>query len=195
MNSPSPIKRLIVGLGNPGIEFENTRHNMGFAVLDRLASRLGINHWQNELDSLTCIIPARLGHHDKTILVKPLSSINQSGDTLHFVMSRYDLIANQILVVVDDVTLSFKKIRIRSSGAARGHNGLRNIQGYLGSRYARLGIGIGPLPKDSDLGTYVLEPINALLLSDLEDILDRAVDCCETWLTWGTESAQRHHDL
>ncbi|MCC5828462.1 MAG: aminoacyl-tRNA hydrolase [Phycisphaeraceae bacterium] len=172
--------KLIVGLGNPGREYEKTRHNAGFMVVDRLAARHALGHARSRFHA--GVIDGRIGDHP-CLLMQPLTFMNRSGLAVGEAMRFYKLDIEDLLVVVDDVALPVGRIRLRASGSAGGHNGLSDIERALGGRdYARLRIGIDAPPGMASQHDYVLGRFNAEQVEALAPALDRACDCIEAWL-------------
>jgi PTH1 family peptidyl-tRNA hydrolase len=135
--------RLVAGLGNPGPEYAETRHNIGFMVVDRLASQLGVT-WEKSSKTEACIAKV-----DDLLLVKPLSFMNRSGFPLFAMAQFYKIPAEEILVVFDDFALPLGRLRLRPDGGTGGHNGLESIIVQFGTdRIARLRIGIGGAPAE-----------------------------------------------
>lgn len=132
---------VVVGLGNPGKEYENTRHNMGFEVIDHLAVKLGVKKWENKFNALF----ARGTHQScPFMLVKPQTFMNLSGKAVQPLMAYFKAELEELVIVVDDLDLTSGKIRTRMKGSEGGHNGLRSISQSLGTReYKRIRIGIG----------------------------------------------------
>ena len=142
--------RLIAGLGNPGPEYADTRHNIGFVVVDQLAAQLGCT-WEKSTkwEALT-------SRHGDTFLAKPTSFMNRSGHPLVTIAQFYKIAATEILVVLDDMALPLGRIRIRPGGGAGGHNGLESVIVEFGTEeIPRLRIGIGAAPRDNGVD-YVL---------------------------------------
>jgi peptidyl-tRNA hydrolase, PTH1 family len=134
------MKFLIVGLGNPGPEYRNNRHNIGFMVLDRFAEGKGATFASDRFGD-TCTIRYR---GKQLILLKPMTYMNLSGKAVRFHLQKHGIEQNHLLVITDDLALPFGKIRIRAKGSGGGHNGLGNIQEVLGNEnYARLRFGVG----------------------------------------------------
>ena len=161
---------MIVGLGNPGREYAGTRHNVGFAVLDRLAAldaaafRLE-KHWQAEVASANGVI-----------LCKPASFMNSSGEPVAAVARYHRVAPEEILVVLDDVALPIGKLRIRTTGSAGGHNGLQSVIDLLGTEdIPRLRVGIGG-PGPATLTGHVLGRFSAEESKELEESLDRVLE-------------------
>lgn len=135
------MMKLIVGLGNPGKEYEHTRHNIGFDVIDQLAGRWGVSHWKTEMQAEVASVS-----HDgtKVLLVKPLTFMNASGDAVSAIASYYKIDPDDIYVCCDDLDLKPGQMRIRKKGSAGGHNGIRSIISSLHTQnFNRFRIGIG----------------------------------------------------
>jgi PTH1 family peptidyl-tRNA hydrolase len=142
--------RLVAGLGNPGLEYAETRHNIGFAVVDFLAAKFG-STW--ERSTKWEAVTAKLGD---ALLVKPTSFMNRSGHPLFAVAQLYKIAPQQILVVMDDLALPLGRIRIRPDGGTGGHNGLESVIVQFGTQeIPRLRVGIGAAPRDGGID-YVL---------------------------------------
>jgi peptidyl-tRNA hydrolase, PTH1 family len=175
-----------VGLGNPGPEYEDTRHNAGFLLVDHAARRWGLafrrgdrarvasGEWQD--------LPVRL--------LKPQSYMNRSGAAVApLLVPGFDP-AQHLMVVVDEVALSVGRYRLRGAGSAGGHNGLKSIEGVLQRQdYARLRIGVGPKPEGQDLSDYVLDPLPREERMVVDGLLDEMTDALEAWLVHGIEKA------
>lgn len=182
--------KLIVGLGNPGPQYDSTRHNVGFAVLDRLARRFVTPDGlvaRSKFQGAT--VDAIVGD-EKAILLKPLTYMNRSGQSVAEALGFYKLDpANDLLVIVDDVALPCGSIRLRAEGSAGGHNGLADIEQKLGtSNYARLRIGIdgpGQIPQKE----YVLGRFRPDQLNLVEPALEEAVNAAAVWCTHGIGEA------
>ena len=133
------MKYLIVGLGNMGLEYDNTRHNLGFEILDDLVTSKDAEFKNDRLGDL-----AQIKHKGRTlILLKPSTYVNRSGKAVQYWMSKYKIIPANLLVVVDDLNIDFGRLRLREKGNDGGHNGLKDINQTIGSGYARLRLGIG----------------------------------------------------
>lgn len=174
--------RLIVGLGNPGREYCDTRHNVGFMVADRLAAR---EHAAFRTERAWHAEVARLGD---LVLVKPRTYMNLSGQAVRPLSQFYKIEPSEILVVLDDMALPLGKLRIRSAGSAGGHNGLKSIFEHFGTQAVpRLRLGIGAAPEDATghvLGRFALEEKAAL-----EQSLDRALSAVDCACQSGLEAA------
>jgi len=137
--TPDPMKFLIVGLGNMGAEYDNTRHNIGFEIVDFLASESDATWAHKKLGDMTTI----KHRGKKLVLIKPSTYMNRSGKSIQYWMQKENIKKENLFVIVDDLNLQFGKIRIRPKGSDGGHNGLKDIQNYIGNQYARLRFGIG----------------------------------------------------
>jgi len=180
------VKKVVVGLGNPGSRYEKTRHNIGWMVLDRLADRHGAAGRARERDA-AATARGRLGD-DELIMVKPLTYMNDSGRAMRKVMARERVPMGDVLVVVDDMDLPFGKLRLKADGSAGGHNGLRSIIGELGTEsFARLRVGIGA-PRGAAVA-HVLGDFEHAEQQHLDLILDAAADAVELWARRGPDAA------
>ena len=145
--------KLIVGLGNPGLEYENTRHNTGFMILDSYAS---INNVLFNKKKFNGIYGEMFKGEDKVILLKPLSYMNLSGEVISSFVNYFNISIDDVLIICDDLDLPFLKYRLRNKGSSGGHNGLKNIELHLGTNnYKRLKVGIAN-DKNIDTKDYVL---------------------------------------
>ncbi len=164
----------IIGLGNPGSQYKQTRHNVGFEVINKLAYDNNINMNKNKFRAV--IGEGRIGL-EKVILVQPLTFMNLSGESVRELVSFYKLLPEEIIVVCDDINLPLSHIRIREKGSDGGQKGLRNILYQLGyDNFARVRIGIGEKPAGWDLADYVLskfrEDENSDIISGITDAAD-----------------------
>jgi PTH1 family peptidyl-tRNA hydrolase len=179
---------VIAGLGNPGPEYEGTRHNVGWWLLDELAAAWGLGRFKRE--SNAGIASGRVGPAIVR-LVKPLTYMNRSGAALGPLrrMNAFD-IAQDLLVIVDDVALEPGRVRFRPGGSAGGHNGLRSIESVLATQtYARLRIGVGAKPPEVDLADWVLSPPTRADRDTIRGRFPQLVDCVRIWLEQGIETA------
>lgn len=146
--------KLIVGLGNPGRKYAVTRHNIGFETVDYLAAEKQTTIAREEHQALTGFYFAG---HEKILLAKPQTFMNNSGEAVASLLDYYDLTPKELMVVYDDVDLSVGRVRIRARGSAGSHNGMRSIIKHLGrDDFPRVRIGIGKKPSGWDLAAYVL---------------------------------------
>ena len=185
--------RLIVGLGNPGKDYEYTRHNLGFLVVQRLAEKLKLKF---SLSSLTKgMVAEGIVKEDNICLLAPLTYMNNSGIAIKHLVSKKDLSPEDILVVCDDFHLDFQQIRVRAKGSDGGHNGLSSVIQHLGTeQFARLRMGIGYPPGKKDTVDYVLEEFKKAERSCLDSFIDEAVSCCFLWLQEGINAAMDQHN-
>lgn len=181
--------KLIVGLGNPGSQYEKTRHNAGFMAVDRLSRRWPTSEVPKSRFSALCSETMVAG--EKCLLIKPLTYMNLSGRCVSEAIGFYKLQpASDCLVLVDDVALPTGALRLRGEGSAGGHNGLTDIQRALGSTvYPRLRIGIDPCPPMMKLEDYVLGRFTGEQLALLEPALDKAADAVEQFIRVGLAKA------
>lgn len=145
---------LIAGLGNPGKQYENTRHNTGFSVIDVIAEKNGISVLEKKHKALI-----GKGYIDgrKVILAKPLTYMNLSGESLRKLVDYYKIDeTSELIVIYDDISMPVGQLRIRKKGSAGGHNGIKSIIAHLGDTFLRIKIGVGEKPKGYDLADYVL---------------------------------------
>ena len=172
--------KLIVGLGNPGIEYENTRHNMGFVFIDNFADKLDVKIDKKKFNGLygeTTI------NKEKVILLKPLSYMNLSGEVVAKYVNYFKINIDDILIINDDMDLEVGKIRLRPSGSSAGHNGLKNIALNLGSEnYKRLKIGISK-NKLIDTKDYVLGKLSREEKETIDSLKPTINDLLEDYLT------------
>ena len=168
--------KLIVGLGNPGLEYNNTRHNIGFQLLDYIAEKKNLNFLRNKFNGS---YTEMFLNDEKIILLKPLSYMNLSGEVVKNFMSFYKIKLDDLLVIQDDLDMNFGRVKIVYDSSSGGHNGIKDIERCLGSRkYARLKIGISNDKnidtKDYVLGKFTDDEKNTLLSVDrnLVNIID-----------------------
>lgn len=187
---PGPMK-LIVGLGNPGRSYADTRHNVGWWVVDHLADVWRLNAWRKDQNAL---IATGIAHGSRVRLLKPQTYMNLSGGALRPYLRREDFRPEKdLLIVVDEVALPVGRFRLRARGSAGGHNGLRSVEGALGGQeYARLRIGVGP-PEDrrreGDLADYVLDRMGKGERAVVTGLFPDLVATVETWIESGVEKA------
>lgn len=157
--------RLIVGLGNPGREYEHTRHNAGFAVIDAFGAELGVNYWKMAAHAF--VGEANFAG-EKLILVKPQSFMNVSGGPVKSLMNRYGLEVSGVLIIHDELDLPAGIIRLKQGGGHAGHNGLRSLHQSIGADYARLRIGIGRPPGRMAAANFVLQRMSGSVLDEFK---------------------------
>ena len=170
------IEYVIAGLGNPGLEYENTRHNAGFIVLDTLAKQLGADISRMQFKGKTADV---MIEGKRCLLLKPTTYMNNSGESIVQALEFYKLDISSLIVVCDDISLDPGKLRIRRKGSHGGHNGLRSICELTGSDdYARIKMGVGKKPHpDYDLAKWVLGKFGR---EDSEKMRESAENACES---------------
>ena len=183
---------LIAGLGNPGKEYENTRHNAGFLVLDTLAQKLGANLSERKHRALCG--KAVIGGQ-KVILLKPQTYMNSSGESIRAAADYYKVPPEDILVVYDDISLAPGQLRIRAKGSAGGHNGIKSIIAHLGTQeFPRVKVGIGEKPPRMDLADYVLGHFSSGEKKIMEEAAKEAADAICEIVNVGIEQAMNDHN-
>ncbi len=185
---PGPVEWLVVGLGNPGPKYEWTRHNMGFLVIDELAEREKIPVQKLKYRALTntAVIGGR-----SVLLMKPTTYMNLSGESVGEAARFYKIPPERVLVISDDVALPQGKLRVRRSGSAGGHNGLKNIISHLGSdQFPRIKVGVGGKPHpDHDMADWVLGKFTGQDRKVMEEAIARAADAVTLFLEQGPDQA------
>ncbi|MGC8915860.1 MAG: aminoacyl-tRNA hydrolase [Thermoanaerobaculum sp.] len=176
---------VVVGLGNPGPEYENTRHNVGFRVVEELARRYRVPRFERRAYAL---VAARPGAR-KLLLVKPTTYMNLSGRAVASLCRDEGLLPQQVLVVVDDVDLPLGQLRLRARGGPGTHNGLRSIVEAVGESFPRLRLGVRGQEPWQDLAAYVLAPFAEDEREAAEAMVQRAADCVEEALFSGVARA------
>ena len=186
--SSSGCEYLIVGLGNPGGKYRNTRHNVGYAALDALADSLHVRIDRVKFQGLT-VQTAIQGH--KVLLLKPTTYMNLSGQSVAAAAKFYKIPPEHIIILSDDVSLAPGRLRVRKNGSAGGHNGLKSIISSLGSQeFPRVKIGVGEKPHpDYDLANWVLGIFPVSQREDMEIAYRRAAEAVITLITKGPEAA------
>ncbi len=176
------MKYLIVGLGNPGSEFSETRHNIGFKTLDALAGASNVAFTPSRLVDV-----AEVKHKGRTlILIKPTTFMNLSGKAVNYWLQEEKIPLERMMVITDDLALPFGKIRIRAKGSHGGHNGLRNIEEVLGTQaYARMRVGVGNDFGQGQQVQYVLSPWNQDEVAALDERLNLAKEALLAFSTAG----------
>jgi len=181
--------RLIVGLGNPGSEYEWSRHNLGFLLIDKLAADAGTTVKRRECRSL---VGAAVIEKERVRLVKPQTFMNLSGEAVACLVAKYDSgeTDESLIVISDDLALPFGTIRLRARGSAGGHNGLKSIIGALRTNeFIRLRIGIQPDHPVSDAKAFVLDQFRKSDRIELTKVLERGVEAIRTVLRDGVGKA------
>lgn len=178
---------LIVGLGNPGPEYELTPHNLGFLAVDELARVENVRFNRTEANAI-------VGHGEvageEAVLAKPLSYMNLSGGPVKVLARKYEAPPERVLIVYDELALPWGHIRVRRGGSAAGHNGIKSIIQSLGTHeFPRVRMGIQPDHPVADSARFVLAPLRRERLDELPEFIERAVDAVRTVLSAGAEKA------
>ena len=186
--------RLLLGLGNPGEPYRDTRHNVGFRVVDELARR-----WKTAVDRLECnSLTGRWtagddGDREVLLLAKPQTYMNRSGYAARCFAELHEIEPSSVLVIYDEVNLPLGKLRLRRSGSPAGHRGLESIvENLRTAEVPRLRLGVAPAdgrPPGEDLADFVLSPFEAGEREEAEAMIRRAADACEVWVREGIEAA------
>jgi PTH1 family peptidyl-tRNA hydrolase len=187
--SGGPTFRLLAGLGNPGREYQDTRHNVGFMILDRLAADAGVQLRSERAWH------AEVGRAGDVILCKPLTYMNRSGEAVRPLSSFYKIPPHEVLIVLDDMALPLGKLRFRPSGSAGGHNGLQSIiEHFRTPAIARLRVGIGDKLEPGDAVGHVLGKFTSEEATLLKDTLARAVEAIQCAQTSGLQAAMNAYN-
>ena len=177
--------KLVVGLGNPGSNYEGTRHNVGYAVVDYLAAAPGVGSWRSRFESL---VAEGTEGTEQLLLMKPATFMNLSGRAVRAAVDFYKLGPADLLIVCDDIALPLGKLRVRAKGSHGGQNGLRNIQEQLGTQeYARLRVGIDPPGEHWDAADYVLSRFKPAERAIAADAIAQAAQAVLLWLRGGID--------
>ena len=186
--------KLIVGLGNPGAEYEFSPHNMGFAVVERLAARHAVRltrrQWQSLCGKLD--LGGRQGGGEETALwlIQPQTFMNLSGAAVKEWLVKTGSSPEEMLVIYDELDLPWGSIRIRQRGGSAGHHGLESIIGSIASRdFPRLRVGVAPERRSADSVEYLLSPVKRSQRAEMDEMIDRAADAVETILQHGVVKA------
>jgi peptidyl-tRNA hydrolase, PTH1 family len=178
-----------VGLGNPGPRYAGSPHNVGFRVVDHFADHhLGTGRavWSQRFDAELAMAPI---HSEPIVLLKPLTFMNRSGESVRKAMSFFKITVPDALIVHDELDLPFGSVKLKQGGGEAGHNGLKSITAELGTRdYARLRVGVGR-PTEGEVSDYLLAPLPGARATELEQSLDEVRDAIDLWLTHGLEQA------
>ena len=184
---------LLVCLGNPGDQYENTRHNVGFMVADELAERSHVPVQRLKFRALTNTVTVG---DQKVLLMKPVTYMNLSGEAVHEAAAFYKIPPEHILVISDEVALAPGKLRVRRSGSAGGHNGLKNIIAHLGTdQFPRIRLGVGQKPHpDYDLADWVLGRPQGEDKKAIDAAVKRAADAAECLIREGVDKAMNQYN-
>ena len=186
--------KLIVGLGNPGREYRDTRHNVGFMVIDEIARRHQLTLAMAPSQVPDALVAKKFGP-EPLLVAKPLTFMNRSGDAVAALAHYYDIVPADLLVVVDEVALPFGRLRARARGSAGGHNGLKSVIERLGTtEFPRLRLGVGRGDTRRDLADHVLSKFEADERSALEELITRAADAAEMFAAEGIEKVMNAYN-
>jgi PTH1 family peptidyl-tRNA hydrolase len=182
---------LIVGLGNPGREYSETRHNVGFMVIDKLWDLVGYSNSLKTDAAYKAELALSMFAGKKIILAKPLTFMNDSGFSVAQISKWYNIPIEKILIIYDDISLDFGRLRYRVSGSAGGHNGIKSIISSLNNdqNFPRLKIGIGPKPPEEDLINYVLGNFNSSENDKLPEIINNTISAINLILNTDPQQA------
>lgn len=183
---------LIVGLGNPGKEYANTRHNVGWRVVDELARRYGLAFGKK---ARKAVAASGVIREKKVILAKPQTYMNLSGEAVHALVDFYKVDFSRLLVIYDELDIPLGTLRLRANGGSGGHGGMKSIIQHLGAQnFNRLRFGIGRPPGRTDPKDYVLTPFKGDDEITARIVAERAADAVETWLLEGIDLAMTRHN-
>ena len=165
--------KVVIGLGNPGKKYEKTRHNIGFIAIDNLRKKMNIS---DEREKFQALVSEKNIDGEKVIFLKPQTFMNLSGNSVIEIVHFYKLDPKKdIIVIYDDMDLSFGDIRIREKGSSGGHNGIKSIISHIGEEFIRIKCGIGA--KEKDAVEHVLGEFNQTEQKDLDEILEKINNC------------------
>jgi peptidyl-tRNA hydrolase, PTH1 family len=190
---PDEIEFLVVGLGNPGAEYENTPHNLGFRVIDRLAEENAIRVTRIEESSRVGVGKIR---GKRVVLAKPQMYMNESGPPVKRLLERYGLAPDRLLLVYDELAIPWQELRIRPKGSDAGHKGMKSVIGSLGTQdFARVRLGIRPVDESGaaipigDGASFVLAPFRRARMKEVEEVVGRGAAAVESILADGVEKS------
>lgn len=181
---------MIAGLGNPTKEYEKTRHNAGFEVIDVLADQMGIEVNEKKHKALC---GKGMLEGQKVILVKPQTFMNLSGESIRAMMDYYKVEPEQVIIIYDDISLEPGQLRIRTKGSAGGHNGMKSIIAHMGTQeFPRIKVGVGEKPKHMDLADYVLGRFSGEEQKVMKEAFENAAKAATMMVSAGPEPAMNH---
>jgi peptidyl-tRNA hydrolase, PTH1 family len=186
------MSRLVVGLGNPGREYELTRHNAGFLTVDLLGDNLRAAYWKDEAGARVASV--RVGD-DELVLAEPQTFMNLSGKSVKRLVATHEVPLQELIVVHDDIDLPAGVVRAKKGGGHGGHNGLRSLSESLGSGdYLRVRVGVGRPPGRMDAADWVLQPLRGESAEDFVAVIPTAASCVMHILERGIDSAMREYN-
>ena len=198
MAAAQPKKiRMVAGLGNPGEEYAETRHNAGFKAIDELARQAGVSYWKNQAGAEVAVIQVNdaeaNGGKREVVLAKPQSYMNTSGGPISKLCAQYKVAVEELLVIHDELDIPAGDVRVKVGGGHAGHNGLRSIIDKMGSRdFSRIRVGIGNPPGRMAVADFVLKQLRAREAEEFDDTTFRAAEAAATALTRGVVFARDH---
>jgi peptidyl-tRNA hydrolase, PTH1 family len=180
---------LLVGLGNPGSAYEFTRHNIGFCVLELWAKKKG---WSfKSATRLQARVAQGVFEGKKVILLLPMTYMNSSGESVRLCIDYFKVVANQMMVISDDIAIPFGTLRVKPSGSSGGHNGLKSIEAHIGTQiFSRMRVGVGDKVRGS-LSDHVLSRFSEEEMKLMPQLLDRSVAAIEVWIKEGIVKAMQ----
>ena len=189
--------RMVAGLGNPGEEYENTRHNAGFKAIDALAAQAGVTYWKSQIGAEVATIQVHdadaEGDRREVVLVKPQSYMNTSGGPISKLAREYKVNATELLVIHDELDIPAGDVRVKVGGGHAGHNGLRSIIDKMGGRdFSRIRVGIGNPPGRMQVADFVLKQFRPKELEEFEATCATAADAAGLAITRGVVFARDH---
>ena len=185
---------LFVGLGNPGSQYEETRHNIGFKVIDKLVSDCAIDGLPARDISKTSF-HGKLYRSASTLFLKPTTYMNLSGKSVQPIKHFFKVELEDVIVIHDDIDLPFGAVRFKRGGGDGGHNGLKSIDAMVGREYLRVRIGVGKPERKSQVADYVLHDFNAEETALLEPLIDHVVNACKALLKYELNEVKSHYTL
>ncbi|MFY0407462.1 aminoacyl-tRNA hydrolase [Solicola sp. PLA-1-18] len=186
---------LVVGLGNAGAKYADTRHNIGVMVCDLIAGRVG-SSWKRDRSGLAEVVESRLGiGGPRVVLARSRGYMNESGGPVSALSKFYGVPAGRVVAVHDELDLDLGRLRVKLGGGDNGHNGLRSMRASLGTGdFLRVRVGVGRPPGRQDPADYVLKPFARRENADLDEVVDRAADAVGELVTHGLEHVQNAYN-
>lgn len=184
--------KVIIGLGNPGKKYEDTRHNAGFMAIDKISDKWGIPVTQNKFRAL--VGEGRI-EGEKVLLVKPQTYMNLSGESVAEVLKFYKLIPDDLVVIYDDLDLPTGQLRLREKGSAGGHNGIKSMIQHLGTQeFKRIKVGISRPEPGRSVSDYVLNTFPVAERADIQEAVGLAADACAMWTRESFLKVMNHYN-
>jgi peptidyl-tRNA hydrolase, PTH1 family len=192
LDSMSEFSKLVVGLGNPGKEYESTAHNLGFMVIDRLAERSGIKVGRK--DSMALVGQGKLAGK-KVLLAKPQTFMNLSGESVQGLLVKNEIAAGDLVLIYDELDLPWQSVRIRPNGSAAGHRGVDSVIRCVGSReFPRVRLGVHGGRREKDGAQIVLAKLKRAHRQELDELLDYASQAVESIIAEGVEKSMAKYN-